>query len=173
MKKVLISTILCLILILSSCNASSSYRDNVSCKNIATKMLDQVNSFGEVSSYSEDDVQLLCGSTSLFDELSVIYSTDANDINEIGIFHCKDEKSAKEFLTVAKGYINEQQENQRAFIASYAPREVPKLDSADVKRYGNYVIYTILGENAQREAFHEAKELLKKQKKRRCRMATP
>lgn len=162
MKKVLISTIISLILILSSCNASNSYRDNVSCKNIAAEMLDEINSFGEVSSYSEDDVRLLFGNTSLFDDFSVIYSTDANDINEIGIFHCKDDKSAKEFLTVAKGYINEQQENQRAFIASYAPREVPKLDSAEARSYGNYVIYAILNEEAKNEVFSEARELLKK-----------
>ena len=98
---------------------------------------------------------------SLFDDFSVIYSTDANDINEIGIFHCEDEISAKEFFTVLKGYVSDQQENQKAFIASYAPREVPKLDVAEARRYGNYVIYTILDQNAKNEVFDEAKELLR------------
>ncbi len=153
-------TLSTLLVFLPSCKKAENYRDDISCARISKEMCDEVASFGEYSEYSEEDVRLLLRGTSLYDDFRIIYSSDANDINEIGVFHCPDEQSSKEFLSVVKDYISEQQENQKAFIASYAPREVPKLEAAEVKRYGNYVIYTILDENAKKEVFEEVKELL-------------
>ena len=60
-----------------------------------------------------------------------------------------------------KNYISDLQENQKAFIASYAPREIPKLEDAEVRRYKSYVIYTVLDENSRLEAFEEINDLLK------------
>lgn len=166
MKKILKYSLfplaLCAIFLFPSCEMAQKYRDGISCEYLSNELRDEVDNFGEASSYSEEDVKLLFGASSLFDDFSVIYSSEANDINEIGVFHCPDEEKAKELLTVMKGYISEQEENQKAFVASYAPREVPKLEAAEARRYGNYVIYVILDENAKEEAFDEAKELLKK-----------
>ena len=41
-------------------------------------------------------------------------------------------------------YINDLSQNSRAFIASYAPEELVKLDNAEVRRYGRYIVYTVL-----------------------------
>ncbi len=164
MKKIfkysLFTLTFCAIFLLPSCDKVEKYRDGISCEYLSKELCDEVDHFGEASSYSEEDVKLLLGDTSLFDDFSVIYSNEADDINEIGVFHCPDEKNSKELLTLAKGYISEQAKNQKAFVASYAPREVPKLEAAEARRYGNYVIYLILDENAKEEAFAEAKELL-------------
>ena len=158
----LCAALLVLIFAISFCGCAKKYRDDIRCEQLAREMYDEVDSFGELSSYSEDDVQLLFGNTSLFDDFSVIYSTDANDINEIGVFHSPDERSAKELLTVVKGYINRMKETKSAFIASYAPREIPKLEGAEAKKYGNYVIYAILGEADLADALDEAKDTLEK-----------
>ena len=61
-----------------------------------------------------------------------------------------------------RDYIDDMQEDSRAFIASYAPNELPKLDSAQVRRFGNYVIYTILPDDSAKTVFENVKEALKK-----------
>ena len=156
---------LCLLILipfqLVSCS-QKSYRDDISCKKISSELLDEANLAGEYDRYTQENIDFLFGDSSLYDDFSVIYSIDTNDINEIGIFHCSDEEKTKSFLTIVENYIKEQQENQKAFIASYAPREVPKLEAAKADRYGNYVIYTILDENIRHEIFEEAEDILKK-----------
>ena len=52
--------------------------------------------------------------------------------------------SAKEFFGTVSSYLEDQRVTQKAFIESYAPREVPKLEGAEARRYGHYVVYTIL-----------------------------
>lgn len=167
MKKISISSLLSLALatflvFLPSCKKAEKYRDGISCEELSIEIRDEVDNFGEATSYSEEDIRLIFGSSSLFDDFSVIYSSEPNDINEVGIFHCPDESAAKKFLAVAKEYVREEEENKKAFVASYAPLEVPKLESAEARRYGNYVIYTILGEDAKEEAFDKAKKILEK-----------
>ena len=155
------SLLVILILILPSC-AKSSYRDDILCSKISTELYDEADIISEYSVYSREDIDFLFNGTSLYDDLSVLYSTDVNDISEIGVFHCSDEEKASELLSVVEKYISDMQKNQKAFIASYAPREVQKLERAEARRYGNYVIYTILDDNSHSEAFEEARELLQK-----------
>ena len=161
MKKFLFSfLIVSSLLFLFSC-AEENYRDDLSCAYIAREICDKINDSDAFSAYSKDDIVLLFGNSNLYDDSSVAYSTDTNNIDEIGVFHCSDEDDSKALWGVLKNYINDQQENQNAFIASYAPREVPKLENAEVRRYKNYVIYAVLDENAKLEAFEKIKEMLK------------
>ena len=53
-------------------------------------------------------------------------------------------------------------EEQRAFISSYAPQQVTKLDHAEVRVIGRYVIYTILSPEDTRSAFDTVEQMLKK-----------
>ena len=54
------------------------------------------------------------------------------------------------------------QEEQREFIASYAPHELSKLDAAKVKKFGNYVVYTVLPKDTTTTVMDEVERYLNK-----------
>ena len=140
----LLFAFICQLFLVTSCSSKIKYRDNIPCHDISEAFIQSQNNSVEYSYYTEEEISFLLDLPEYVNDLSVAYSTDANDIDEIGIFHCTDEKSAKEFFDTLSSYLSEQQATQKAFIESYAPREVPKLDAAEARRFGNYVIYTIL-----------------------------
>jgi len=143
---IVLSSVLLTPLLLSSCTSRTSYRDNVSCKELTEKAVFSLfqSKNTEYSAYTEDELSLFLNIPETVTNFSVIYSTDVNDIDEIGIFHCVDEKSAKSFSEHLSRYLANERSEQKAFIASYAPREIPKLENSSVKTYGKYVIYTVL-----------------------------
>ena len=97
----------------------------------------------EYSDYSADYLEYLLTDVSYCDDHSIIYSNEANDIDELGILHAESEEDAKILFDMLQSYVNNTKTEQRAFIASYAPSELPKLDSARVERIGNYLLYSI------------------------------
>ena len=140
----LLFAFICQLFLFTSCLSKIKYRDGIPCHDISEAFIQSQNNSVEYSYYTEEEISFLLDLPEYVNDLSVAYSTDASDIDEIGIFHCTDEKSAKEFFDTLSSYLSEQQATQKAFIESYAPREVPKLEAAEARRFGNYVIYTIL-----------------------------
>ena len=57
-------------------------------------------------------------------------------------------------------YLEELREDQRAFIASYAASELPKLDGAQWRTFGNYTVYAILDEHDRALVFDTVESLL-------------
>ena len=151
-----------LIVLLVSCSKSNPYRDDISCSDLLDAIRDEAEVNGGYSIYDSEHIAFLFEDTSLFDECSVIYSTDVTDINEAGVFHCKDKDSAKALTESVSKYISEMQTNERAFIESYAPRQMPKLENAEVHQYGNYIIYLIINDEDKEDAIEEIEKMLKK-----------
>lgn len=141
---ILTLTVLCQIFIFTACSGKENYREGIPCRDLTEKFIASQLSAPDYSYYDREELSFFLDIPEYVTDLSAIYSTDVNDINEIGVFHCSDKKSAEKFLDTLISYLEEQQKGQKAFIESYAPREVPKLDGAEVRRYGNYVVYTIL-----------------------------
>ena len=73
------------------------------------------------------------------------------------------ERNARELAEECRDYLKEKYEDENAFIASYAPEELPKLKDAEVKVFGNYVVYAILSESDRATLFANVEEMLKKQ----------
>ena len=159
MKKIFF---LLLAISLASCSKSNSYRDDISCNHLAREICDEADADGSYSEYEKEHVAFLFDSASLYDDCSVIYSTDVTDINEIGVFHCENKDNAKSLAEIITKYITDMQTEQKAFIASYAPRELPKLDGAEVHQYGNYVIYLIIDDGDKQDVIEEIEDALKK-----------
>ena len=121
-----------------------------------------MRSADDYAEYDDDFVEFFFGDMIAERDHTVVYSKEQNDINEVGIFHAESASDALEIYEKATEYIREMKETQRAFIASYAPEELPKLDSAEVRRYGNYVIYAILSEADSDSFFEHVEDTLKK-----------
>ena len=89
------------------------------------------------------------------------FASDSNNINEIGIFHTTEGKS-KEFAGMIKAYLLNSYERNQAWYDSYIPAETPKLRDAEVRIYGNYVVYAILSKESKGTVFSVAEKTLKK-----------
>lgn len=145
---------------LTSC-AKDGYTDSISCRDIVnTVIIETADSEKEYAPFETSHIAQYFKETDKCDDYCAVYSTDTSDIDEIGIFHTSSKDNADALVKDCQSYIEELQENSRAFIASYAPEELPKLDGAQVRRFGNYVIYTVLEEEHADEIFEQIKERL-------------
>lgn len=163
MKKILFT--LCAFVfafILVSCSKSNDYRDDLPCSEIARAVCDEADVDGGYSAYEKEHIAFLFENTNLYNDCCVMYSTEVTDINEIGVFHCENKDNAKSLAETVSEYLTDMQTEQKAFIESYAPRELPKLKSAEVREYGNYVIYLIMNDEDKEDAIEEIVEKLKK-----------
>ena len=83
-----------------------------------------------------------------------------DDINEVGIFHSPGGESEAEVFRLTEAYLKSLREEKQAFIGSYAPEELPKLNGAEVRRYGNYTVYAILSEEDRQLVFETVEKML-------------
>ena len=156
---------ICMILLicLSLCACSrSDYSDDFSCTELSEHIRDTLGDGQEYTEFDSTHREFYFEDSDDYDDCSLIYSTDTNDINEIGVFHAQSADAADDIAENCREYIDDMKENSRAFISSYAPAELPKLDNAEVRRFGNYVVYTILPPDRSTPIFHTLKELLTK-----------
>ncbi len=162
MKKTL-CFILCLtaLFALAACS-KSEYRDDAMCHDIGNAAKDTLDDGLEYAEHDDRHRRLYFEDTEHYDDCCLFYSTDTDDISEIGIFHAPSDAHADEIYEDCLDYIEDMRENSRTFIASYAPKELSKLDSADVRRFGNYVVYTVLDGDTAEELFAAIEERIKK-----------
>jgi hypothetical protein len=149
------------IFLITSCSQKDNYRNDISCYELTDDFINSQSNSHDYSYYSGDEISFFIKIPDYVTDVSVIYSTDVNDINEIGVFRCADEKGAEAFLAEVSSYLQEQQKGQKAFISSYAPREVPKLEGAEARRYGSYVIYTVLSSDDKKTLWETAEKKLR------------
>lgn len=66
--------------------------------------------------------------------------------DQIGIFHANNEADAKIVLEIIEEYVDTETRKLRDAYEMYAKDEVVKLDNAQVKVCGTYIMYTFLSE---------------------------
>ena len=148
--------------IFQACN-EKSYRNTISCNDISLQLRESLSAPNKkFSQYSSDDLKFLFPSIELYDDICVAYSTDSTDVREIGVLHASNEDNAKKLCEEAKAYIKTLQEEKSEFLRNYSPAELTKLNSADVKQYGNYIIFIIAESTERDNAFKSAESLLTK-----------
>lgn len=157
---------LCIILtlvfsLLASCSRSE-YTDNVKCADVGKQVTDSLEDGQEYLEFDNSHRDFYFEDSDEYDDCYLVYSSDTNDINEIGVFHAPSDERAEDMLEDCRDYIEDMKENSRVFIASYAPEELPKLDSATARRFGNYVVYTVLPEDKAEAVFQKIEESLRK-----------
>ena len=75
------------------------------------------------------------------------------NIDEYGIFRCgedKDDLSAQQIKALVESYLARRLE---IWMEEYMPEEKPKLENAEVRVQGNYVMYCILSDADKATAF--------------------
>ena len=79
----------------------------------------------------------------------------------MGIFHAPNEGDAKKLKEITQRYLDGLLEEKGAFIGSYAPKELEKLENAEARIFGNYVAYAILSEDDRKLFFDTIEAKLK------------
>ncbi|MBQ8850622.1 MAG: DUF4358 domain-containing protein [Clostridia bacterium] len=158
MKKILcFAIILSFALSLCACSKKGEYRDDVPCSELLDSAEEQIPVDMGYESFDGDHIKYNFEDTELDDDHALRYSTASENINEIGVFHAPDEASRDGLAELTERYLDGLLEEKGEFIASYAPKELEKLRSAEVKTFGNYVAYAILSED-DREVFFDTVE---------------
>lgn len=147
-------------LFLSSCS-QKRYREDIGCGSVCDVAADMLGGRGIYSEYTEEYIRYELGDRVCdADDRCVIYSTATEDINELGIFFVSDDDELREVAKACREYIEYIRESKRAFISSYAPLELSKLDDARVMVFGNYVVYCILDERTADMICDEIEKIL-------------
>ena len=163
--KKIIFIIICLcvfIRIFTSCS-QEEYSDSLSCSELSNALSREISvPEGEFSQYTTEELKFFFPNQSIYTEAYIIYSADSTDIAELGILRASDEESAKTLYEEVKSYIKNLQEQKQEFLRNYAPNELQKLNSAQARRYGSYVIFTVSDSSEQKNVFEKADKLLSK-----------
>ena len=164
MKRIYLFAILIALILpfFASCS-EQKYSDTVSCQELgnATKSLLAKQNLLEYELYDDMHIKYNFDATEIHDDSFIFYSAEVENIDEVGIFHTENKEHATAIASLAEKYISNMQKDQRAFIESYAPAEITKLDDARVYIMGNYVIYTILSPNDRNTVIKKIESLLR------------
>ncbi len=161
MKKFFVFLLLAsLSLSLFSCSDKKSYKDSVPCAEILDTACEQLPINLGYEDFGSEHIKYNFKDTAAFDDKAIRYSVLSEDINELGIFHARGENEKKELVSLAEDYLNDLRQNKASFISSYAKEELPKLQNAEVRSFGNYVAYAILSDKDRQVFFEEIEKAL-------------
>lgn len=157
-------TAILLLPLLISCSSTEDvgYSSKLSCKELCDGLIREISvPEGEFSSYSEEDVKLFFQmEEDGFEEIYIAHSSDSTDISELGVMLASDSQKASSLLEDARLYIKNSQEQKRDFVRNYSPSELEKLNSAEARRFGSYVVFVIAEPREKDAVFEKARELL-------------
>lgn len=161
MKKSILLLTIFTILFSSACSKAPKYRNDLSCEEIIKGAPLYERSAETYDMYDKDFLDFFFGNTASSDCV-VLYSALQENIDEFGIFHAADAENIAKISDSVGKYLSEMKGSQRAFIESYAAEELPKLDAAETRIYGDYVAYAILSPEDMNVFFEYIEKSLKK-----------
>lgn len=144
----------------ASCNSGATYRDDVKVSDISTALK---NKFPVADGYYAADSDYLGfyfeGAADKVEDYVIEFSATSTNINQFGIFHVK-EGSADAVKALCDSYIQTMRDRWVA-QASYIASEHPKMENAEARVFGNYVVYVMLTAEDKLAAFAAVEEMLK------------
>lgn len=158
MKRIIL-TILALTLLLSlvACK-STNYTDDKKVTDLADGIVTALNDGKTYSTAEADFLDSYFAKPDYVTESVIRFSTDGNDLNEFGIYHVSEGK-AENMKALLTKYVTDFYD---LYNANYLPEETPKLRDAEVKVFGNYVVYAMLNDADRENLFSSVESALKK-----------
>ena len=161
MKALIVILLLCTLL--SGCSKGTlEYADNVPCAEIMDTVEGQIPINFGYETFGGEHLSLYFEGAPTTDDHCLRYSTLSEDINEFGVFHTPDGHSIRETEDMCEDYLEDLWEEKQAFIASYAPDQLPKLKNAEVRSFGRYTVYAILDKDDRDLLFETVQKAISK-----------
>ena len=158
MKRILLAlTVLSLLLSSSACK-KNNYRDDLSV-NVLSGIA--IASLGDTDYSTADDGFLddYFQTPDYVKESIICFATEGNNLNEFGIYRVPDGNAAQ-MKDLLEKYLTDSYEKNQSWYDSYIPEETPKLRDAEVKVFGNYVVYAIFSQEGRNKIFATVEETL-------------
>lgn len=153
--------ILCALLVLSSCGGKMGNKKEIDTAKIASTLSQKTPTD---SKWINEDQTFLKEYTLLpkFVKSSAIYyAQDTNNLDEFGVFWIEEGKAKAVRQQIAEDYLKKRYNENLDWYNSYMPTETPKLRDAEVRIYGDCVVYAILSSARKTAFFAECDKLLK------------
>lgn len=156
----LLASLACLVP-LASCGGGKEYRSDLAAGTVCDAAEGCVPA--AEGYYSADDADYLDfyfeGAEPLLESYEIRFARAADNINQFGVFKVKP-GSAGAMKALCAGYIDTMTERWVA-QADYIFDEHPKMENAEVRVFGDYVVYTMLLPADKSAVFGAIEELLK------------
>lgn len=161
MKKRIFAVLFVLFMFLPSCNGQP-YRNDLSAEELCRKCAEAVI----IEDPETEGAEAFPAENrpGLAPEVSVCYSSNGNNLDEIGVWKATGEKPRQAATFVADSLLERYLENE-SFYQSYIPEELPKLRDAEVRVYGNYVVYAVLSPERKKAFFQFLEKALAKEER--------
>ena len=160
MKRRILLILLCLLTLAFSSCKQQTRGSALTSKGVSSALIAEISEPDAYMEYTSEDISYFSFASGKDLDISVLYSLDSTDVGEIGVVQVESDK-AKEMLSEIEDHLKAQREEKSAFLKSYAPDELSKLENAKAKRFGEYIVYTILSPEDTEAVFKKAEELLK------------
>ena len=161
MKKRIFAVLFALFLLLSSCGGPN-YRSDLSAETLSQKCAEELKL--ENIAFEGREALPKENRPGLAPDVSICYSTSGNNLDEIGVWKATGEKPRQVATFLADSLFERYEENE-AFYLSYIPEELPKLRDAEVRVYGDYVVYAVLAPEQKKAFFQFLEKTFAKEEK--------
>lgn len=149
-KTVIVSVCALMLLVLLSACGGAKVRDDVPVSELSAAVDSAIGNEGDLVSAPESYLSSLMElDFSALPEYVVKINSRGVNIDEYGIFKAAEGQSASDLEAIVNGYL---QRRVETWMPEYMPEEFPKLENAQVKTVGNYVMYVILSDSQKTAA---------------------
>ena len=159
--KIVCVLLACVVLMLASCNQEKNEKD-VDAAKIATQLSQVTPTESKWIDDDQDFIQEYVTFSEYIKESQIFYAQNTNDLDEFGVFEVEEGKAQEVRTRLMKGYLKKRYDENLDWYNSYMPTETPKLRDAEVRIYGNCVVYAVLSKEKRKAFFDECDKLLKK-----------
>ena len=161
----IILTLLCAICLFTACNTTEEgYKKEVNTKEIAAALCKKTPTESAWVGEDQNFIKEYINVPASVKESQVYYAQNTNDLDEFGVFWVEKGHEKELRTLLLQGYLQKRYNENREWYDSYMPTETPKLRDAEVRIYGNCVVYAILSPEERTSFFSECEKLLKEQK---------
>ena len=136
------------------------YSNSLTSKELTDAIVGQISGYEDYIEYTDEELSYFDLAKCDDADITLLYSRDAEDVGEIGVIRISGGNLNKTKLAVEE-YLDAQQKEKGAFFKNYAPGELLKLERAEVRCFGDYVIFTVLSSEETQAVFEKAEEILK------------
>lgn len=153
-----IALVLALSLLCACGSTAANVRDDVAVSDISAAVAAVLGDDALVSvpeTYYAGSMKM---DVSQFDGYDVMINSKGINIDEFGIFKAKDSSQLPAVEKAVNDYLAFR---LQIWMDEYMPEEKPKLENAEVKTVGNYVMYAILSDDGKKSAFDAFEKSLK------------
>ena len=161
-----ILTLLSAVFSLAACNQKEDekYKKEINTQEIATTLSQKTPTASAWINEDQYFIEEYVDIPDYIKESSIYYAKNTNDLDEFGIFLVEEGKEKATRLLLLQGYLQKRYTENQEWYNSYMPTETPKLRDAEVRIYGNCVVYAVLSAEQRTTFFAECEKLLKEQK---------